>query len=64
MNLLNKARSINSMLQQTGGKQVNFKEMAETLSTVIEANIFVVSRRGKLLGLALKQEIENERMKK
>ncbi|MBY6036100.1 GTP-sensing pleiotropic transcriptional regulator CodY [Fictibacillus nanhaiensis] len=64
MNLLNKARSINSMLQQTGGKQVNFKEMAETLSSVIGANIFVVSRRGKLLGLALKQEIENERMKK
>ncbi|WP_026675881.1 GTP-sensing pleiotropic transcriptional regulator CodY [Fictibacillus gelatini] len=64
MNLLEKTRRINAMLQQTGGKPVNFKEMAETLCDVIEANIFVVSRRGKLLGIALKQEIENERMKK
>lgn len=64
MTLLEKTRKINAMLQQAAGKPVNFKEMAETLRDVIEANIFVLSRRGKLLGLALKQEIENERMKK
>ncbi len=64
MDLLNKTRKINSMLQQTGGKQVNFKEMAESLSEVIKANIFVVSRRGKLLGFQINQQIENERMKK
>ncbi len=52
------------MLQNAAGKPVNFKEMAETLCEVIEANIFVVSRRGKLLGFAIKQTIENERMKK
>jgi transcriptional pleiotropic repressor len=64
MNLLQKTRKINAMLQQAAGKPVNFKEMAETLCEVIEANIFVVSRRGKLLGFAIKQSIENERMKK
>lgn len=64
MDLLNKTRKINSMLQKTGGKQVSFKEMAESLSEVIEANIFVVSRRGKLLGFQINQQIENERMKK
>ena len=37
------------MLQKTAGKPVNFKEMAETLSDVIESNVFIVSRRGKLL---------------
>jgi transcriptional pleiotropic repressor len=63
MELLEKTRKINAMLQQAAGKPVNFKEMAETLRDVIEANIFVLSRRGKLLGLALKQEIENDRMK-
>ncbi|RBN36879.1 GTP-sensing pleiotropic transcriptional regulator CodY, partial [Priestia megaterium] len=42
---------------------VNFKEMAETLCEVIESNVFVVSRRGKLLGIAVKQQIENARMK-
>ncbi len=51
------------MLQNAAGKPVNFKEMSETLSQVIEANVFVVSRRGKLLGYAINQQIENERMK-
>ncbi|TDL35049.1 GTP-sensing pleiotropic transcriptional regulator CodY [Jeotgalibacillus sp. S-D1] len=63
MNLLGKTRQINSMLQQSAGKPVNFKEMAETLSDVIEANVFILSRKGKLLGFAINQQIENERMK-
>lgn len=63
MDLLTKTRTINKMLQKAAGKPVNFKEMAETLRDVIEANVFVVSRRGKLLGFAIKQSIENDRMK-
>lgn len=63
MNLLEKTRRINSMLQAAAGKPVNFKDMAETLSEVIECNTFVVSRKGKLLGFAVSQQIENERMK-
>jgi len=31
---------------------------------VIDSNIFVVSRRGKLLGFSINQQIENDRMKK
>lgn len=64
MNLLEKTRKINSMLQNAAGKPVNFKEMAESLSDVIDSNVYVVSRRGKLLGVAINQQIENERMKK
>lgn len=64
MDLLSKTRKINAMLQKAAGKAVNFKEMAETLSEVIDANIFVVSRRGKLLGFSVNQQIENDRMKK
>ena len=64
MALLTKTRTINAMLQKAAGKPVNFKEMAETLRDVIEANVFVVSRRGKLLGFAIKQSIENERIQK
>lgn len=63
MDLLGKTRKINAMLQKAAGKPVNFKEMAETLCEVIESNVFVVSRRGKLLGIAVKQQIENDRMK-
>jgi transcriptional pleiotropic repressor len=64
MDLLTKTRKINALLQKAAGKPVNFKEMSETLSEIIEANIFVVSRRGKLLGVAIYQHIENERLKK
>ncbi|UOQ43060.1 GTP-sensing pleiotropic transcriptional regulator CodY [Halobacillus salinarum] len=63
MELLNRARRINAMLQKTTGKSVDFNDMSATLRDVIGANTFVLSRRGKLLGFAIKQEIENERMK-
>jgi transcriptional pleiotropic repressor len=64
MELLERARTINSMLQTATGKSVNFNQMSDTLRDVISANIFILSRRGKLLGFSIKQEIENERMKK
>ncbi|ADU30764.1 GTP-sensing pleiotropic transcriptional regulator CodY [Evansella cellulosilytica] len=63
MDLLSKTRKINDLLQKSGVQSVNFKDMAVTLRDVIEANIFIVSRRGKLLGYSIKQEIENPRMK-
>ncbi|MFS0643501.1 GTP-sensing pleiotropic transcriptional regulator CodY [Siminovitchia sp. 179-K 8D1 HS] len=64
MELLTRTRTINAMLQKAAGKPVNFREMAETLCDVIDANIYVLSRRGKLLGYAIRQQIENDRMKK
>ncbi|MHA6258701.1 GTP-sensing pleiotropic transcriptional regulator CodY [Sporosarcina sp. CAU 1771] len=64
MTLLARTREINAMLQESAGKQVNFKEMAAKLSGVIECNSFIVSRKGKLLGVEIHQQIENDRMKK
>lgn len=52
------------MLQSTGGKPVNFKEMSETLRDVLNANVYIVSKRGNLLGFAVTQQVENERIKK
>lgn len=63
MELLTRTRKINAMLQKAAGKPVNFKEMAETLNDVIDANIYVLSRRGKVLGYAVSQQIESDRMK-
>src|SRR5690554_2212314 len=63
MNLLSRTRKINELLQKSGAQAVNFKEMANTLCEVINANVFIVSRRGKLLGFAVNQEIKNPRMK-
>ncbi|NLI67868.1 MAG: GTP-sensing pleiotropic transcriptional regulator CodY [Bacilli bacterium] len=64
MTLLERVRKVNALLQQSAGKPVNFNEMAMTLSEVLNANVFILSRKGKLLGGAVSQEIENERMKK
>lgn len=63
MELLNRARKINSMLQKSAGKSVNFNDMSATLTDVIKGNVFILSRKGKVLGSAINQEVENERMK-
>ncbi|MFT9847865.1 GTP-sensing pleiotropic transcriptional regulator CodY [Aneurinibacillus sp. REN35] len=64
MDLLTKIRRINRLLQKTAGHPVNFMEMAEVMSEIIEANIFVLSRKGKILGYAIAQEVDNERIRK
>src|SRR5690625_4092989 len=63
MKLLDRARKINAMIQKATGKSVSFTEMSASLRDVIGGNVYIVSRRGKLLGVAVTQEIENERMK-
>ncbi|CDQ40122.1 MULTISPECIES: GTP-sensing pleiotropic transcriptional regulator CodY [Virgibacillus] len=63
MELLNRARKINAMLQKSTGKSVDFNDMSASLREVIKGNVYILSRRGKLLGFAINQEIENERMK-
>ncbi|WP_085992396.1 GTP-sensing pleiotropic transcriptional regulator CodY [Oceanobacillus senegalensis] len=63
MKLLDRARKINAMLQKATGKSVNFNDMSSSLRDVIGGNVYILSRRGKLLGFAINQEIENERMK-
>lgn len=62
MKLLEKTRKINAMLQQAAGKHVNFTEMAESLSEVIDANVYIVNHSGKLLGFYVSRKIDNPRM--
>lgn len=52
MTLLTKTRTLNRMLQRAAGKALNFREMAEVLCSTIQTNVFVVSRKGKILGSA------------
>jgi len=63
MKLLDRTRKINALLQNTAGKPVNFNEMSKTLIDVIDGNAFILSKKGKLLGVAINQEIENVKMK-
>lgn len=53
MNLLAKMRTLNKLLQKEAGHAVDFTEMSETLKNTIGANIFVVSRKGKILGYGI-----------
>ncbi|MUK88027.1 GTP-sensing pleiotropic transcriptional regulator CodY [Ornithinibacillus sp. L9] len=64
MNLLSKARRINATLQNSTGDSVDYKELAQTLREVIDANIFIVTKEGDLPGFSIVEEIENDRMKK
>lgn len=63
MKLLTKTRRINRLLQRTAGHAVDFNEMAEVLSDVIESNVFVISRKGKILGHSIYTPIESERLR-
>lgn len=51
--LLEKTRRINRVLQKSAASHVNFNEMSHVLAELIQADIYVVSRRGKILGAAL-----------
>ena len=51
--LLEKTRSINRQLQKAAGRPVDFDEIAAVLRDIIEANCYIIGRRGKILGYAL-----------
>jgi len=53
MSLLNKTRRLNRLLQKEAGNAVSFMDMAEVLRDIVIANIYVVSRKGKILGYAV-----------
>ena len=59
MNLLEKTRTINTLLQESAGKPIDFMRIGATLSDIIQANIFIVNRSGKLLGYTVFQRIES-----
>ncbi|MFW5998149.1 MAG: GTP-sensing pleiotropic transcriptional regulator CodY [Bacillota bacterium] len=48
--LLEKSRKINRLLQRTGGQRVDFSDMADVLTEAIRCNVYISSRKGKILG--------------
>lgn len=60
--LLQKTREINTLIQSVAGVKVDFNEVSEKVSRVLECNVFIVSRKGKLLGFGVNHKIENERI--
>ncbi|HAV21064.1 MAG: GTP-sensing pleiotropic transcriptional regulator CodY [Bacillota bacterium] len=56
--LLEKSRRISRFVQESQGPALSLKELAEVLCEEVGANIYIVSRRGKLLGFATMDEFE------
>ncbi|NLF80740.1 MAG: GTP-sensing pleiotropic transcriptional regulator CodY [Clostridia bacterium] len=50
--LLEKTREINKLIQKAAGHPISFAEMAKTLCENVGANIYILGRRGKILGYA------------
>jgi len=48
--LLEKTRNLNKLIQRAAGNPIDFEEMAKVLSQAVIANIYIVGRRGKILG--------------
>jgi len=62
MSLLSKTRELNTLLQKHKGIAVDFKDVAQTISSVTVTNVFIVSRKGKILGSSLNELLKNERI--
>lgn len=48
--LLAKTRRLNNAIQSYGSEDVSFSELSEILSSILEANVYIASKRGKILG--------------
>jgi transcriptional pleiotropic repressor len=53
MSLLKKTRMLNKILQKTGAEPVVFGDICKLLSEVLESDVYVISRKGKILGYNL-----------
>ncbi len=51
--LLSKTRMLNKILQKSGAEPVVFNDICDLLSDVLKCNVYVVSRKGKILGCNL-----------
>ncbi len=51
--LLEKTRRINKILQQSDESAVSFNELCRILSEILDANVYVASSKGKVLGVSL-----------
>lgn len=49
-NLLEKSRTLNKLLQKSSGHPVEYTEMAKVLGDLINSNIYIISRTGRLFG--------------
>jgi transcriptional pleiotropic repressor len=54
--ILERTRTINRALQAIGGTNVSFNQLSNVLGDVLNSNIYILSSKGKVIGLYLKDE--------
>jgi transcriptional pleiotropic repressor len=56
--LLDKTRKINKLLHNNNSQRVEFNDICDVLSGILESNILVISRKGKVLGTGFYKGVE------
>ncbi len=56
--LLDRTRKINKLLQKTGTERVIFSDICEVMSDILESTVLVLSKKGKLLAQYALESIE------
>jgi transcriptional pleiotropic repressor len=51
--ILSKMRKLNTILQTSGATHLSFKDLCTTIMNILDSNVYVVSKRGKILGVSL-----------
>ena len=55
--LLDKTRKINKLLHNNNSHKVVFNDICDVLSDILESNILVISKKGKVLGIKNRPDI-------
>lgn len=55
--LLDRTRKINKLLQKTGTERVNFSDICEVMSSILKSTVLVLSKKGKLLAVYEKESM-------
>ena len=55
--LLDKTRKINKLLHNNNSHKVVFNDICDVLSEILESNILVISKKGKVLGIKNRSDI-------
>ena len=56
--LLDKTRKINKLLHNNNSSKVVFNDICEVLTDILESNVLVISRKGKVLGASTSEKID------
>ena len=56
--LLDKTRKINKLLHNNNSSKVVFNDICEVLTEILDSNILVISKKGKVLGVSLCPGVE------